>query len=208
MSYFLFVDESGHDKKASPYEVLAGVAIRDNHLWPLIQEIHSLEDKHFGRRYSAKGREFKAQKILKTKVFRHLALEVEVANQDRRALAMAALDNGEKAAAREFKALAQAKIAFVLALFDLCAHYGCRAFASIVHPSATPTAMDRLRKDYSYLFERFYYFLQDKAAEAASNSLLQGIVVFDELEKTQSHILVGQMQAYFRGTNTGRNRAT
>lgn len=29
MSYFLFVDESGHDRKLSPAEVLGGFAIRD-----------------------------------------------------------------------------------------------------------------------------------------------------------------------------------
>ncbi len=29
----LVIDESGHDRKASPYEVLAGIAIRVSDLW-------------------------------------------------------------------------------------------------------------------------------------------------------------------------------
>jgi hypothetical protein len=36
MAWVLFIDESGHDRKASPYEVLAGIAVRDRDLWPLI----------------------------------------------------------------------------------------------------------------------------------------------------------------------------
>ena len=50
-----------------------------------------------------------------------------------------------------------------------------------------------LRKDYAYLFERFFYFLEDNAARE------QGIVVFDELEKSQSHLLIDQMHRYFAG---------
>ncbi len=58
-----------------------------------------------------------------------------------------------------------------------------------------------LRKDYAYLFQRFFYFLQDIGDE-------QGIVVFDELEKSQSHLLIDQMRRYFGETAVGRSRAT
>ena len=43
MSYFLFVDESGQDHHDSPYEVLAGVAIEDRVLWPLIASVQQAE---------------------------------------------------------------------------------------------------------------------------------------------------------------------
>ncbi|HET7231993.1 MAG TPA: DUF3800 domain-containing protein [Longimicrobium sp.] len=59
-----------------------------------------------------------------------------------------------------------------------------------------------LRKDYAYLFERYFYFLED----AGENSL--GLVVFDELERVQSHILIEQMNRYFQETWTGRTRAS
>jgi hypothetical protein len=40
MAWVLFIDESGHDRKASPYEVLAGIAVRDRDLWPMIGVLH------------------------------------------------------------------------------------------------------------------------------------------------------------------------
>lgn len=66
MAYILFLDESGHDLKDSPYEVLAGVAVEDKNVWNLIRQIHLLEENIFGRRYSYGERELKARKILKT----------------------------------------------------------------------------------------------------------------------------------------------
>jgi hypothetical protein len=39
MSYLLFIDESGHDRKEAPYEVLAGLAVEDQKLWGLIQRV-------------------------------------------------------------------------------------------------------------------------------------------------------------------------
>ena len=60
-----------------------------------------------------------------------------------------------------------------------------------------------LRKDYAYLFERFYHFL-----EGASTSHEHGIVVFDELEHSQSHILINQMSEYFKHTKKGQLRAS
>ena len=59
MAWFLFMDESGHDRVASPYEVLAGIAIRDNVLWDLIRSLHDSELRLFGRRYSDGRRELK-----------------------------------------------------------------------------------------------------------------------------------------------------
>lgn len=52
MAYFLFLDESGHDLKESPYEVLAGVSVEDRDLWNLIEAIKDAEERNFGLRYS------------------------------------------------------------------------------------------------------------------------------------------------------------
>ena len=61
------------------------------------------------------------------------------------------------------------------------------------------------RKDYGYLFERFFYFLEDKSTEVGYPQ--QGIVVFDELDKAKSHILIDQAHKYFKDTAIGRHRA-
>ena len=53
MAWFLFIDESGHDRTASPYEVLAGVAIQDHAVREVIGQLHQEEIRSFGRRYSA-----------------------------------------------------------------------------------------------------------------------------------------------------------
>ena len=58
-----------------------------------------------------------------------------------------------------------------------------------------------LRRDYAYLFERFFYYLDDNPADE------MGVVVFDELEKSRSHILLDQMTEYFLKTRKGRERS-
>ena len=202
MAWFLFIDESGHDRAASPYEVLAGVAIQDRAVREVIGQLHQAEIRSFGRRYSDGSRELKGKRLLKKKVFRHMGLNGEVDMADIPALAGAALNDGTRADARMLKALALAKLGYVTSVFDICAQHGCRAFASIVETDAHPTAGQGLRKDYSYLFERFFYFLEDNSAEE------QGVVVFDELEKSKSHLLIDQMHRYFADTAVGRHRAS
>ena len=201
MAWFLFIDESGHDGGASPYEVLAGVAIQDRDLWAVINDLHTEEVLLFGRRYSEGPRELKGKKILKSKVFHHAQLSCAVANTEVARLAKEALDSGATAGIRHWKALALAKISYVHSVFDVCAKHGCRVFASVVETDAKPTGTDGLRKDYAYLFERFFYFLEDQKPEE------HGVIVFDELEKTKSHLLIDQAYRYFRDTAVGRQRA-
>lgn len=202
MTYFLFVDESGHDHRASPYEVLAGIAIRDRDLWNVIVALHGAEERHFGRRYSDGPSELKGKRLLKRKVFQHARLGVEAPPEDVVALAKAALDDGAGATARHWKALALAKLGYVREVFGICTKFGCRAFASIVETDAHPTATDGLRKDYAYLFERLFYFLEDLSPSDF------GVIVFDELEKARSHLLIDQARRYFRDSATGRRRAS
>ena len=202
MAWFLFIDESGHDRVASPYEVLAGIAIHDRKLREVIDQLHKAEIRCFGRRYSDGPRELKGKKLLKRKVFRQRDLTADFKGMDVRTLARAALDDGARADAPMVKALALAKLDYVASVFEICARFGCRAFASIVETDAYPTVGDGLRKDYAYLFERFFYFLEDRPVPE------QGVVVFDELEKSKSHLLIDQMYRYFSETAVGQHRAS
>jgi len=202
MAYFLFVDESGHDLGESPYEVLGGIAVEDRDLWNLIQAAQEAELRIFGRRYSGGPAELKGKKLLKRKVFRLAAQLEPMALDERTFYAKRCLDAGEQAGLRELTALAQAKLSYVSELFDLCARFRCKAFASIINtPMPRPAQAGYLRKDYNYLLERFFYFLED------GNPSICGAVVFDELEKSQSHILVDQMGQYFQRTAKGRAMA-
>lgn len=207
MAWFLFIDESGQDHKESPYEVLAGVAIEDENLWDLIQELHDTEVAHFGRRYSEGARELKGQKILKRKVFAHAKYDAEMLPNEVPGLTKEVLDDGGRFNTRRHcKALALAKIAYVTDVFSVCERHACKVFASIVSPKAPQTTGGGLRKDYGYLFERFFNFLEDVSSDRQYPQ--QGILVFDELEKTKSHLLIDQAHRYFKDTATGRHRAT
>jgi hypothetical protein len=202
MAYFLFIDESGHDRKEAPYEVLAGVAVHDQDLWNLINALHNAELKHFGRRYSFGTAELKGKKLLNRRTFQHARFNVDFSGQKISELAKQALDDGANASLRHLKALAQAKLDYVAEVFDIMASFRCKAFASIVETDAADTETDGLRKDYGYLFERFFYFLEDQRQQE------QGIIVFDELEKSRSHLLINQAQAYFKDSAVGRQRAS
>ena len=52
-----------------------------------------------------------------------------------------------------------------------------------------------------YAFERMLYYLEDRKSDE------QGIIVFDELEKSQSHVLISQLENYFKKTSKGRQRS-
>lgn len=202
MAFFLFIDESGQDHHDSPYEVLAGIAIDDKDLWNFIRSAHELEINCFGRKYGEINNEIKARTFLKRKTFRLANQLPAISLPERTALAKRALDNGATITKAELTALAQAKLDYARKLLELCHHFRCKIFASIIcDENSIPADKEMLRKDYVYLFERFYYFLEDKPGEP------RGVVVFDELDKSSSHLLLGQMDKYFKKTTKGRYRA-
>ncbi len=205
-----FVDESGRDHRQTPYEVLAGVAIRERDLWNLLQAIESAERDTFGVRLAEVGVEFKGRKLLKVKTFRHARQGDPIPLDTRRTWCAEFLRKGHREALgapaeprrrEEFTAYGQAVLDFVHRVYDLCARYHVRVFASMVEPAAPRPAGDFLRKDYTYLFERFFYYLEDLSADE------MGIVVFDELEKAKCRILISQMARYFVETARGRVRS-
>ncbi|MBF0382040.1 MAG: DUF3800 domain-containing protein [Magnetococcales bacterium] len=210
MSWLLFIDESGQDQRESPYEVLAGVAIEDRQLWPLIQAIGEAQEVFFGvRRYQQRGDEAKGRKILKRKTYRLANKHSQFNHTERCKRALYAFQNGSSASWIDQSALAQAKLAYVEWVLKLCQDHYCKAFASIIPKSAQRPeshlnpikSTNILRKDYTYLFERFHHFLYVRQLSQ------MGIVVFDELEKSQSHLLIRQMESYFIRSKKGRKRS-
>lgn len=201
MAHILFIDESGQDRQESPYEVLAGVAVEDQDLWNLVKALHEAEERFFGTRYTRGREELKAKKLLKSKTFRLAAQLPRLEPTERRLAALKCLKQGPLAGMKEITALAQAKLAYVSELLTLCGRFRCKAFASIVDKGSPRPSPEHLRKDYAYLFERFFYFLEDYGPSG------MGIVAFDELEKSRSHILIDQMDRYFSTTLKGQARA-
>lgn len=202
MAFLLFVDESGQDQQESPYEVLAGVAVEDRDLWNMIQTLHVAEQKNFGTTYRGSDRELKARKLLTRKVYRLSSQLPQMPLAAQSQFARRCLEAGESAGKQEMTALAQAKINYVREALQICQLYHCKAFASIVPKSSPRPLKGLLRKDYAYLFERFFYFLEDMG------TTVSGLVVFDELDKSKSHILTSQMDRYFKETQKGRQFAS
>ncbi|TND08480.1 MAG: Uncharacterized protein FD123_2276 [Bacteroidetes bacterium] len=204
MAYFFFIDESGTDRQDSYYEVLCGIAIKDSDLWKIVSQLKNLEEQILGTRYSGNEREIKGKKFLKRKVFKQAETTESILQPERTILAKECIENGANATKRHLAALAQAKLDYVKKLLELCAQYRIKIFASISSEPIRETddEMDGLlRRDYVYAFERMYYYLEDKRNED------QGIIVFDEIEKSQSHVLISQLENYFKRTLKGRQRS-
>lgn len=161
MSWALFIDESGQDRRNSPYEVLAGVAIEDRKIWPLIRQLSDAQAHIFGMRlFQAYGQEAKAKDLIKTKTFKHAGQLPSLAADIRARLSREILLDGTAVTRERLTALAQAKIAYCEFALELAHSHGAQAFATMVPQEAPrPPDDDAMRKDYAFLFERFYYFL-------------------------------------------------
>lgn len=204
MAYFFFTDESGTDRQDSLYEVLCGVAIEDKDLWNIISQLKNLEEQLLGIRYGTQTREIKGKKFLKRKVFKQAASFPPIPFDERVILSRQCIENGAMANKKQMAALSKAKLDYVRKLLEICTQYNLKIFASISSEPIRETDDETdglLRRDYVYVFERIYYYLEDKKRED------QGIIVFDELEKSKIHILVGQIENYFKKTAKGRQRS-
>ena len=207
----LFIDESGHNRSGTPCEVLAGVAIAEDSLWNLVRAIRSVERDHFGNYLrDVYGGEMKAKKLLKPDRFNEAQRDVSISPENCAAMANSLLRKGKATRGQptnhptflEIVAFSRQVLAFVHAVLDIAASFNVQVFASVVDQNAPKPEPGHLRKDYVYLFERYFYFLETLPARD------RGLIVFDELDKSQSHVLLQQMAAYFLGTETGRYRSS
>lgn len=206
----LFLDESGTDHKQAPYEVLAGIAVSERKAWSLIEAIRAAQLEIFGVELVEVLKEFKGSQLLHRKKFRLATQLPEMDSASRRVLALSLLEKGKRSretgtpenpSRAELTAYAQSSLHYAMRLLNLCAAHGVRVFASIIEPSAPLPSEPVLRKDFAYLFERFFNSLEDAA------SAEHGLMVFDELDVTQSRRINIQMQHYFRDTRKGQQRA-
>lgn len=206
-----FVDESGIDRTSSEYEVLAAVSIKEAVLWEFIKSEHQLEVDFFGSRLSDHRAELKGSKLLSRKRFRFANQRLNVSPDDQKTLAASILAKGvltagtgstPTATAKEYTAFGKASVEFVDNLLDLSSAFDIHVFAVAVDPGVPrPVVEEKLRKDYVYLFERMFYYLEDTGGNE------QGLVVFDELEKAKARLLIDQVGNYFLRTAKGKERS-
>lgn len=208
MAWLLFMDESGHNHKELPYEVRGGFALADTHLWPFVLDILRLELLCFGVPLAAFKLEVKGMKLLSKDRFAHAAQSAEFDPLKRRQCCRAFLQAGleQRPPTREqLTAYGQASLGMADGLFALLERHQAVIFASAVPcgtarpPPGTPPPPDILRKDHTFLLERFFYFLASKRQ--------MGLLVMDEVEKTEDRRFVKRLHDYFVKTANGRERS-
>ncbi|MFT3687159.1 MAG: DUF3800 domain-containing protein [Phycisphaerales bacterium] len=203
MSWLLFLDESGHDHKGTPYEVRGGVAVHAGKLWPFIQSVRNLEQATFGVYLSEVGMEIKGEKLLRKDRFKWAAQAAPIETSARRKHALNFLNSGKQGRTPrrdEFTAFGQACTDFAEGIITLLDGYDAKLFAAIIPavraPASAPT--EYLRKDHVFLFERYFAFLEERREH--------GLIVMDCTQKEEDKRFVHRMERYFTLTQTGKHR--
>lgn len=206
MSWLLFIDESGHDHRSTPYEVRGGIAVHAGELWPFVQGAQRLELSAFGTRLSQFRTELKGCKLLDKDRFKWALQGPMMSEEERRKHCRGFLTKGleRKSPAREeFTAYGQACLEMVRGLFLLLRDHKAKLFATVIPGSVkcpnTLEAMEYLRKDQVFLLERYFDFLEQQGRE-------HGLLVMDEVEKAEDRRFVKRLESYFTKTQTGRYR--
>jgi len=206
MSWLLFLDESGHDHQTMPYEVRGGVALHSGELWPFVQDIQRLELASFGVELHQFRAELKGCKLLDKDRFKWAAQGPTMADEERRKHCRGFLTKGleKKPPSRsEFTAYGQACLEMATGMFELLRDHRAQLFASAIPRSTTKPetyqATEYLRKDQVFLLERYFYFLEQEKQH--------GLLVMDEVEKSEDRRFVRRLESYFRKTGTGRYRS-
>ena len=207
MSWLLFLDESGHDHRHMPYEVRGGVALHVGQLWPFVRAMQQLELASFGCELGLYKKELKGSTLLDRKRFRFAQQASPMPDGERRKHARGFLTKGleKKAPARdEFTAYGQACLEMARGTFQLLDDHRAVLFAVAiprkVKKPASEDVEDYLRKDHVFLLERFFYHLEAEQEH--------GILVMDEVDKTEDRRFVRRMERYFTKTDNGRYRTT
>ncbi|HPF32550.1 MAG TPA: DUF3800 domain-containing protein [Candidatus Sabulitectum sp.] len=201
------MDESGHDHRTMPYEVRGGIAFPISKLWPFIQAVQRLEITTFGTPLHEFRTEFKGCKLLSKKRFEWAQQGPAMVSEERRKHCRGFLTKGleRKSPSRiEFTAYGQACLEMATGMFELLRQHEAFILASMIPRGVTKPetyeSKEFLRKDHVFLFERFFYLLQQNSQH--------GLVIMDEVEKKEDRRFVKRMEAYFQKTSTGRFRSS
>lgn len=207
MSWLLFLDESGHDHRNMPYEVRGGIALHAGKLWSFVQDLQRLELSCFGTSLAQfkKEKELKGHKLLDKDRFKWAAQSAPMPDDIRRKHCRGFLTKGlEKKPPRrdEFTAYGQACLEMARGMFQSLRDHEAALFAAIIpctvkRPARNETE-EYLRKDHVFLLERFFYFLEGKKEH--------GLLVLDEVDKTEDRRFVRRLERYFQKTQPGRYR--
>ena len=210
-SWLLFLDESGHDHRQMPYEVRGGFALPADKLWSFVQNFRREEERAYGTRLAEFKTEVKGGKLLDKDRFKFAACAAPMDDNTRQKLARAFLQKGADKTPplrREFAAYGQASLEMTRGIFKLLNLHGAKIFAAAIPRGVRPNPADAsekdraekyLRKDFVFLLERYFYFLEERRGH--------GLLVLDETDKNLDRRFVRRLESYFAKTETGKRRA-
>jgi hypothetical protein len=206
MAWLLFLDESGHDHRQTPYEVRGGVALHAGEIWPFVQDLQRLELDCFGTRLAQFQKELKGCKLLDRDRFKWAAQDRVMLAEERRRHCRAFFTKGlekKKSPSRpEFTAYGQACLEMARGMFETMRSRKAQLFAAVISRDvarpATFQAEEYLRKDQVFLLQRYFDFLEEKKEH--------GLLVMDQVEKAEDRRFVTRLERYFTRTETGRYR--
>lgn len=206
MSWLLFIDESGHDHKTTPLEVRGGVALHAKKVWDFITGWQRLERDCFGALLAEFGKEAKGEKLLDKDRWKWAAQSERMPDDLRRKHVLRFLNAGpagQSPRRDDFTAYGQASLEMARGAFDLLQAHDARLFATAIPRGVKAPAGyahgDYLRTDHVYLFERFFYFLEEKHEH--------GLMVMDQSDTKLDRQFVSRIESYFTKTAVGRNRS-
>ncbi len=207
MSYMLFMDESGHDHKALPYEVRGGLCLEVAKVWEITQQIKRLEYACFGDHLNKYGSEIKAVKLLEKKRFKWAAAAPPFPAEQRRELArtfLARTARKEEPPPDTWRAYGQASIEFSRGLVNLLIRNEVKLIASMIPKGSesrpAEVNQDFIRKDLTFLFERYFYFLEDHQSD--------GILVLDETDRVDDQRYLRKLERYFSVNDKGKQHSS
>jgi hypothetical protein len=207
MSWLLFLDESGHDRHSMPYEVRGGIALHASRLWSFVQGMRRLELECFGCQLDLYSKELKGSTLVDRKRFRFAYQDAWLPAETRRKHCRVFLTKGleKKPPVKiEFTAYGQACLEMARGIFELLQQHGAvlsaGAIPGDVRKPTIATTEEFLRKDQVFLLERFFYFLESEKQH--------GLLVLDEVDKTEDRRFVVRLERYFTKTVDGRHRTT
>jgi len=206
MSWLLFMDESGHDHKTTPFEVRGGVAIHTCHIWSFIQDWNKNIQNIFGSHFAELKGEIKGSTLLERKKFQWANVMQTLPDPVRRRCVSRFLTRNlqkKPPEKRDFTAFGQASLLMARRIFDLLQQYEAVLFASLIPCGVKKPCNFQfdhyLRKDHVFLQERFFYFLEERQEH--------GLLVMDQTEKKNDKRFVGRLQDYYTKTQPGAERA-
>lgn len=207
MSYLFFMDESGHDHRATPYEVRGGFALHARELWSFVRDLERLEQDCFGVELQRYGSEIKGSKLLEKRRFEWAKQDAILEDEERHKHVKSFFRKGQQKQVPnrvEFTAYGQACLQMADGVFQTLFEHKATVFASCIprgiKKAETFEAEAYLRKDQVFLLERYFYFLEKENE--------QGLLVLDETDKVADRKFVHRLEDYFRRSTVGKLRAT